>query len=398
MSSHRVIVVGAGPAGLVTALALARNNIPVVVLEAHASPQEDLRATTFHPPTLSMLDRFGITTELIARGHTSPKWQFRDRAAGKVAEFDLSLLSDVSPHPYRLQCEQFILTEVLRRELAKWACAALVFGATVAEVTQDAHGVTASWRDKDGLAKISGSFLVAADGARSTVRKLIPVTFDGFTYDERIIQAGTSFDFRTAVPDLADVNYIADPVEWCVLLLIAGYWRVSFPIGPGENEEEAISEKAFRRRLKAICEKAEISDLTHRKCWRIHQRVASSFRHGRIILVGDAAHINSPHGGMGMNSAIHDAVNLAKKLSDVCLNGRNMDVLDVYSRQRRFVALEDVRSQSMRNSRMMSERDPSVRAQSLERMRKIAEDRDLSRAFLLESSMMSGLQKAELIN
>jgi 3-(3-hydroxy-phenyl)propionate hydroxylase len=398
MSSHRVIVVGAGPAGLVTALALARNNIPVVVLEALASPQEDLRATTFHPPTLSMLDRFGITTELIARGHTSTKWQFRDRAAGRVAEFDLSLLSDVTPHPYRLQCEQFILTEVLRRELAKCACATLLFGAAVAEATQDAHGVTASRSDKNGLAKISGSFLVAADGARSTVRKLIPVTFDGFTYDERIIQTGTSFDFRSAIPDLADVNYIADPVEWCVLLLIAGYWRVSFPIGPGENEEEAISEKAFRRRLKTICEKAETFELTHRKCWRIHQRVASAFRHGRIILAGDAAHINSPHGGMGMNSAIHDAVNLAEKLSDVCLNGRDMDVLDVYSRQRRFVATEDVRSQSMRNSRMMSERDPSVRAQSLERMRKIAEDRDLSRAFLLESSMISGLQKAELIN
>lgn len=398
MSTHRVIVVGAGPAGLVTALALARNDVPVVVLEALDAPQEDLRATTFHPPTLAMLDDFGITSELLARGHVSPKWQFRDRSVGKVAEFDLSLLSDVTPHPYRLQCEQFILTEVLRRELAKRECATVVFGAAVTDVTQDANSVSAHWKSKDGLAKISGSFLIAADGARSTVRKLVPVTFDGFTYDERIIQTGTSFDFRTAIPDLADVNYIADPIEWCVLLLISGYWRVSFPIAPDENEDEAISENAFRRRLRAVCDKAEASELTHRKCWRIHQRVASTFRHGRIILAGDAAHINSPHGGMGMNSAIHDGVNLADKLSDICLNGRDIDALDVYSRQRRFVASEDVRSQSMRNSRMMSERDPTVRAQSLDRMRRIAEDRDLSRAFLLESSMINGLQKAELIN
>ena len=398
MSTARIFVVGAGPAGLTAALALARQNIPVVVLESERSPQQDLRATTFHPPTLAMLDSFGITPELITRGNTSPIWQFRDRAQGKVAEFDLSVLSDVTPYPYRLQCEQFILTEVLRRELSRQPSATLIFGARIQNVVQDASGVTATWQGDDGAVKEAGEFLIAADGARSAVRRLLPISFEGFTYDERIIQTGTSFDFRSVIVDLADVNYISDPVEWCVLLLIAGYWRVSFPISADVDETEAISENSFQHRLRAICGNTKSFELTHRKCWRIHQRVASSFRHGRILLAGDAAHINSPHGGMGMNSAIHDAVNLTDKLCDVCLNGRDMAVLDIYSKQRQFVATEDVRSQSMRNSKMMSERDPAVRRQSLERMRRISADKDLSREFLLDSSMISGLKKAEMIN
>lgn len=394
MNSRSVVVVGAGPAGLTSALGLAKEGVSVVVLEAGPSLPQDLRATTFHPPTLDMLGQFGIAAELINRGNTSPKWQFRDRALGRVAEFDLSLIADLTAHPYRLQCEQFILTEVLHRELIKYPHASVVFGAGVTEVIQDGDGVTAFWKDECGGGQVRGSYLIAADGARSSIRKFLPITFDGFTYDERIIQTGTAFDFRSALPDIVDVNYIADPTEWCVLLLIAGYWRVSFPLGPGEDEERAISDQAFQRRLEGIAAGPQRFELTHRKCWRLHQRVASAFRHRRIVLAGDAAHINSPHGGMGMNSAIHDGVNLAAKLTAICQDNASDDLLDVYGRQRRYVATEDVRAQSMRNSRMMSERDPSVRSEGIERMRRIAGDEAQCRAFLLESSMINGLQKA----
>ena len=397
MANADILVAGAGPAGLVAALSLARRGVRVVVFEAEENLPQDLRATTFHPPTLEMLDELGVTPSLIAQGNISSIWQFRDRRAGKIAEFDLRRIADVTPHPYRLQCEQFYLTRQLHDALATLSNATVVFNAHIEAVEQDGEGVTVEWRSNGRLERLRGFFLIGADGGRSAVRKLLPVSFDGFTYEDRLIQTGTPFDFRSVIPDLADVNYIADPLEWCVLLRIAGYWRVSFPIGPEASESQEISQAAFQHRLTALCDAGKPYELTHRKCWRIHQRVASSFRHGRIVLAGDAAHVNSPHGGMGMNSAIHDAVNLAEKLSEICLRQGSLDLLDRYSRQRKFVAMEDVRVQSMRNSQLMSERDPSIRAQRLEDMRRMADDPRRARAFLLESSMIRGLEMSKAI-
>ena len=385
-----IIVVGAGPAGLVTALGLAQRGVPVVVLEAEAELPQDLRATTFHPPTLDLLKSLGIGPALIAKGNVAPTWQFRDRRKGRIAEFDLALIGDVTHHPYRLQCEQFHLTELLRDALRSFGHARVEFSAPVTGLTQDGDGVDveiASGRQRE-----RASLVVGADGGRSAVRKVLPIEFEGFTYEERIIQAGTPFDFRAVLPDLAEINYIADPEEWCVLLRVADYWRVSFPIGPEQDEEEEISGKAFQRRLHSLWQAADNFPLVHRKCWRVHQRVASDFRHGRVALAGDAAHVNSPHGGMGMNSAIHDGANLSDKLACIWFENGRLDLLDLYTRQRRYVAVEDVKQQSMRNSQMMRERDPVVRRERHDEMRRIAANPRLARDFLLASSMVRGLQ------
>ncbi len=396
--SVSVIVSGAGPAGLVVALRLAQAGIPVTVLELEKSLPQDLRATTFHPPTMDYLDSFGIVPTLKNRGNWSAHWQFRDRKLGKIAEFDLNTIADHTRHPYRLQCEQFYLTEELLKLLEASPNAEIVFGAKVEVIEQTSAGVNVEFEREGTRHRRKARFLIAADGARSFIRKTLPVTFDGFTYEERLIQTGTSFDFRAHMPGgIADINYISDAEEWCVLLLIAGYWRVSFPIGPEESEQHALSEQEFQRRLRNLFDCGKPYDLTHRKCWRIHQRVASTFRHGNILLVGDAAHINSPHGGMGMNSAIHDAFNLTDKLIGIAHGGRLESDLDQYVRQRRFVALEDVRQQSMRNAKLMNERDPKKRLEALDDMRRMADDPAAARSFLVKSSMIEGLMQASAV-
>jgi 3-(3-hydroxy-phenyl)propionate hydroxylase len=391
MPREPILIVGAGPAGLVTALGLARNGVPVVVLETGAELPQDLRATTFHPPTLDMLGTLGVVDSLIAKGNVAPTWQFRDRREGQIAEFDLALIADVTKHPYRLQCEQFYLTELLKDALLALSGSKIMFDAHATGVSQDADGVTVTVDSPSGKNELRGSILVGADGGRSAVRKSLPIDFEGFTYEERIIQVGTPFDFRAALPDIAEINYIADPDEWCVLLRVSGYWRVSFPIGQSQDEAAELTPEAFQRRLQALSKIDGEFPLMQRKCWRVHQRVASNFRHGRAVLVGDAAHVNSPHGGMGMNSAVHDAVNLSEKLTRIWAGEAPLDLLDHYTRQRRYVATEDVKAQSMRNSQLIKERDPGARRERHDAMRRLARDADRSREFLLASSMIQGL-------
>lgn len=392
-----VLIAGAGPSGMITALGLARQGVPVTVFEADADLPETRRATTFHPPTLDMLEELGLVDDVIRLGHKAPTWQFRDRETGCVAEFDVAMLADVSAHPYRVQCEQFHLTRLIRDRLKELPGAEVLHGTRVAGFTQDDNGVTVTTEKADGNKTHSGSFLVGADGGRSIIRAALPVEFEGFTYDERIVQVGTPFDYTSALPDVGLINYISDPEEWCVLLQLPGYWRVSFPMRDGEKEEDALTDEALEARLQRFFPKPEPYELVHRNTWRVHQRVASDFRHGRVLLVGDAAHINSPQGGMGMNSGIHDGVNLSEKLAAVWKGDANADLLDRFVRQRRHVAIEDVRVQTMRNAQLMNERNPEARAKALDNMRATAADPKRALEFLMNSSMITGLRAAAAI-
>ena len=118
MEQRRVIVAGAGPAGMVAAAYLAGEGIPVAIVEQERDLPADLRASTFHPPTLDMLTRFGVVDAMIAQGLVCPTWQFRDRHAGVIATFEMGRLAGDTAHPYRLQCEQWRLTRMLRDQLA----------------------------------------------------------------------------------------------------------------------------------------------------------------------------------------------------------------------------------------------------------------------------------------
>src|SRR5262252_2812026 len=394
--NDRVVIVGAGPVGLTAALALGKRGIPSVLLEAEDEPVMELRGSTFHPPTLDLLDEFGIVPRMIDMGLKAPTWQLRDRETGPVATFDLSLLAGDTNHPYRVQCEQWKLTRLLEEELRKLPGSDVRFGHEVTSVRQDGDGATVTADTPSGPVSIAGRYVIAADGARSAVRRSLGVEFEGFTYPELFLIASTAFPFERTLTDIAYVNYIADPLEWLVLLRVPDLWRVLVPAPMDGDREQLLSDESLQQVLHRVVARPQPYRIAHRSLYQVHQRVAERFRHGRVLLAGDAAHINNPLGGMGMNGGIQDAFNLADKLAQIWA-GADDRLLDRYDRQRRTVAIEAVKQQTDRNHQLISERDPVIRKKSLDAMRRTAADKSAARQYLLNTSMIASLRRAAAI-
>ena len=391
----RVLVAGAGPVGLITALSLARRDVPVTVLEAEPDLTEDLRAGTFHPPTLEMLDNLGITKTLHEMGIVVPTWQFRDREAGVVAEFDLGVLKHDTPYPYRLHCEQHKLARVVYEMLRALPHAEVRFATRVTEVTQSADGVTVTVETPEGLRAETGAYLVGADGGRSAVRKAAGIEFEGFTWPEAFAVVSTPYDL--APHGFAYAAYVSDPVEWCAVFKVPGprppgLWRIAAPVDPNIPDDEVLADAAVQPRLRRLLPGRGPYEIVHRGTYRVHQRVAASFRRGRVLLAGDAAHINNPLGGMGLNSGIHDAMSLAAGIARVWRREADDRELDVYDEQRRAINVEYVQTITIQNKRTIEERDPEIRRRRHDEMRRTAEDPELARAYLLKTSMLASVR------
>jgi 3-(3-hydroxy-phenyl)propionate hydroxylase len=396
----RIGIVGAGPVGLVLALRLAQLGVPSTVLEAAEDVAEDLRASTFHPPTLDMLVQLGVGAALVAQGLVTPTWQIRRHEDGARAVFDLGVLKDDTAHPYRLQAEQWKLSRLLIAKLrADHADAVeLRFGCAVEEVAQDADAVTLSGAGFDPLRV---PYAAGCDGARSVVRRAMGLDFPGDTYPETTILATTPFDFAAVFEGLSNVNYVwtrhAAFSGTFSLLRVPGKWRASLYPAPGETVEQALDPAAIERKLQAIHPKGTPYDVPDLRPYRIHQRIVESYRRGRLVLAGDSAHLNSPSGGMGMNGGIHDAMELAATLAEV-LRGAEDDLLDRYTRRRRPVAEREIIAQADRNRARMRETDPARRAELLADMQRIADDPVRCRDHLLRSSMIAGLRAAATVS
>jgi 3-(3-hydroxy-phenyl)propionate hydroxylase len=393
-----ILVAGGGPVGCIAALGVARQGIPVHVFEAQPRVDDSPRAATIHAATLEMLAELGLVEEVIRRGLIEPKFRIWDRASREIiAEFDFAVLKDGTRFPYVVQCEQHKLANMAIERLRRLAHARVDFSARVMSVRQFDDRVEALVEDARGSRKIAGSYLIGADGGRSTVRKALGIAFEGYTHPERFLVLTTSFSFDAEHAQCSR-NYFSDPDEWCALFKVtgddgSGLWRVLFPTRVEETDEQALDADAVEGRLQKFFPKLGRYPVVHRNLYNVHQRVAASFGKGRVFLAGDCAHVNNPLGGLGLNFGIHDAMELSALLGRVLRGEAPAHILDQYDRFRRPLNIEYVQQQTIANKKRLEEKDLGIRAQNNEALRRTAADPVAHRAYLLRASLIESVRK-----
>lgn len=391
-----VIIAGAGPVGSIGAARLASMGIDVIVCEVTDACANDLRASTFHAATLEMLHEVDAAEPLIECGLKAPVYQWRDRRSGEFVEFDLAEISDVTPFPFRLQCPQYHMAQLLTARLPAMANAEMRFGTRVVDARNEADGVVVTV-EKDGRREeLRSKFLIGADGSHSAVRKAMGIEFEGFTYNEKFLSLSTPHLIEKTLTDIAHVNYLADPEEWLVLLRVPELWRILVPASADVSDEDLLSDASVESVFERIVPGHAV-EATHRTIYRVHQRVAHTFIKGRTMLVGDAAHLNNPLGGFGMNSGIHDVWNLADKLWSVLRKDGDAELLNLFDRQRREVTRAFIQAQSIENKAFMEYAAGDAHRERMARMRATVADPEKRRQYLMKQAMFQSLADAEAI-
>ena len=401
MSQTRIIIAGAGPVGVVSALALAQRGYAVTLLEADAVIDDNPRAATTHPSTLEMIARVGLIDQFIKEGLVARYFQFWDKPTRtRIVQFDHELLRDETPYPFVVQTEQHKLARMGIERLKTFPDVEVRFSTRVTGVTQNAGSATVTAEGPHGTEFFRGDWVIGADGGRSTVRKALEIEFAGFTWPENFLVLTTTEDFQQLLEGCCYRNYLADPDEWTNLFKVAGddgkgRWRAVFPTQIDESDEQALGDGSVYSRLQRVYPLNRRYNVVHRNLYKVHQRVAATFRKGRVMLAGDSAHVNNSVGGLGLNSGIHDAIELVDTLQQIIEGKADHGLLDRYSRRRRASNIESVQEQTIANKKRLEERDPKARQARFDELRAIADDPKSHREFLLRTSLIASVRKAQ---
>jgi 3-(3-hydroxy-phenyl)propionate hydroxylase len=398
MREQHVMVVGAGPVGVVAGLAAAQAGFRVTLCEAEAAINTNPRASTTQPSTLELIERVGLLERFLAEGLVARTFQFWDRPTRTIiAEFDHAVLAGETRFPFVVQTEQHKLAHMALDALRALG-GTVRFGAPVADLAQDADRVTVTLGTGE---RLEADWVIGADGGRSTVRKQLGIAFEGYTWPERFLVL-TVLDDYEALMGCCTRNYLADPDEWMNLFKVAGddgkgRWRAVFPARADETDDEALSDDGGEARLQRALPIATRYRVVHRNLYKVHQRVAASFRAGRVFLAGDSAHVNNPIGGLGLNFGIHDAIDLIDSLVAVRA-GADAALLDRYERRRRPLNIEFVQQQTIANKQRLEEKDPAVRRAKLDELAATAADPKRHKQFLMRASLIDSVRKAATID
>jgi 3-(3-hydroxy-phenyl)propionate hydroxylase len=395
--ASNLIIVGGGPVGTIAALAAVQAGFDVTLIEESETIDTNPRAATTHPSTLEMIARVGLIEEFIAEGLVAREFQFWDRPNNAlVATFDHDLLRDETPFPFVVQTEQHKLVRMGLEKL-KSLGVTVRLGCKVLGCAQDSQKVRVDVESQSATESLIADWVLAADGGRSTIRKNLGIEFEGYTWPERFLVL-TILDDLQALMGCCFRNYLADAAEWANIFKVAGddykgRWRVVVPVRESETDEEALSAEITSARLHRI-HALDAYRLVHRNLYRVHQRVAKTFRLGRVLLAGDAAHVNNPIGGLGLNFGIHDAIDAIDSLAAVALHGEDDAALDRYSNRRRSLNIRFVQEQTVANKKRLEETDEKSRSANFDNLRATASDPIRAKEFLLKSSLIASVREA----
>ena len=384
-----VIISGAGPVGMSLALALARNDVSVVVLEKLDELSHEARASTIHPPTLEFFDEIGIIDDILANGLRIESLQFWERKERElVADFPYKLIENDTKYPFRFQCPQSTVTRIILKHIEQTDCGKVLFKHEFISAEQNETCVKVIANTPEGEAEFCAKYLIGCDGSFSKVRENLGLSFDGKIYEDRFLLVSTNANLNGIFPNMGTVAYIFDPEEWVIIMTLPDTVRLVFRLNPDENADEAKQLENVKIRIANFLQTELTYEIKAVSTYHVHQRVTETFRVGRTILAGDAAHINNPTGGMGMNSGIHDAQLLAKNLIEV-LNGADDSLLDDYAKIRKEVAVKMVQSTTDENYRNLSASDENARLKRNQELREAANDKTKAREYLLKTAMLA---------
>lgn len=382
MESSQVIVAGGGPVGLVTALGLAQAGIEVTVIERESAAGTSPRAMAYLYAVLDGFEKLGVLGEFEREGIRVDRMAFIDYVTGERIPHTFAPLAGYVRHPYTLHLGQDQVSRILLREIAKYPSARVRYGTGLAGLTQDDGGVIATVRTADGESGLRAAWLVGADGASSAARAALGIGFDGFTWPDQFVATNIEFPFEQY--DHCYANFQIDPRYGAVIAKINhdGLWRYTYR-EPGGLPAETLGDRIAEHLAKALPGDGAYH-LVQYAPYRIHQRAAETFRAGRVLLAGDAAHITNPCGGLGLVGGFLDALVLHEALAAVIHGQTGEAVLDAYAAERRRVFTEVVSPMAIENKkRMFDPPQGGARTEMIEGLRFLAASDDARRDQLL---------------
>jgi 2-polyprenyl-6-methoxyphenol hydroxylase-like FAD-dependent oxidoreductase len=374
-----VAIAGAGPVGMTAALVLARAGVEVDVFEMRGETNQASRASTFHPPTLSILDRMGVFDAMAPIAQRVDRVQFR-RPGEVIGELPFELLARLTDKPFRMHFEQSRLTVLMRAELERLPAARLHFGHEVADLVPLEDGVRVLLRTAAGEHTVDARFLIACDGARSRVREALGIGFEGQHYPGMALRVRTDAAIETVLPGLAPLTYLVEDPESASFLRMPDCWRVILRVPAGIDEATCSQPRWYDARLAALVpDLSAIPGVIGTDCYRAGRFVASRLRQGSVILAGDSAHITNTRGGMNMNCGIHDAWVFAHAIIKSLSTGEPSAIEAAAQTRHRII-----REQLLPRTDGMVSRQGSW----LERVRSMIHDADAARRYLSEAAML----------
>jgi 2-polyprenyl-6-methoxyphenol hydroxylase-like FAD-dependent oxidoreductase len=379
MYSAEVLIVGAGPVGLLTAVALAQSGVDVLVVEAEAKLNDSPRAAVYFSSSLVAIEALGLLEDLQANSLKVQRFGFHAPGFDYHPVLSMECMTGIT-YDYQLHCGQDVVARIAM-EHAIEAGARVLLSHRLVRLTQGSGGVVAEVQTPEGTKTINASWVIGADGARSTVRQLLELKFEGHTWPNRFIATNIYCDM--AALGYQQSNFICDPVYGGVVAQLdnEGLWRLTY------HESAEQSAESFMERLPAkfagFIPEGTPYRIKAASPYVIHQRCAERLRVGRVLLAGDAAHATNPCGGLGLTTGIWTGMILADLLGAVLKGEESEAILDRYAENRRKIFWEITSPGASENKRMMEEADREKRLQDIEGVKRMAADPNVARLMML---------------